>query len=215
LTPDVRSRIAAVTLVGCLAGLAAAEGVSSEIIDRVLAIVSGQPILASDLAAAQEFGLIAVETASDPGRALLSRLIDRALVLVEVERYAPREPDPGAIDRRLDQVRARFPSGGSFEAALARVGLSERQLRERLRQDLRIAGYFDQRFPVAAPTDDDVLTVYREYADRFVRQGQMASLDDVRAEIVEGIVAERRRTRVDEWVAGLRRRAQVIDLSAK
>jgi hypothetical protein len=204
-----------VTLVGCLAGLAAPPGVSAEIIDRVMAIVGGQPILASDVAAAQEFGLIAVEADSDPGRTLLSRLIDRALVLVEVERYAPREPDPGAIDRRLDQVRSRFPSGGSFEAALSRVGLNDRQLRERLRQDLRIAAYFDQRFPVAAPTDDDVLTVYREYPERFIRQGQMAPLGDVRAEIVEGLVAERRRTRVDEWVTGLRRRAQVVDLSEK
>jgi hypothetical protein len=143
------------------------------------------------------------------------RLVDRALMLAEVERYTPREPGDAAIEQKLEDVRSRFSSAEHFEAALARTGLNERQLRERLRQELRIAAYLDQRFPVAEPTDDDVLAFYRDQQGRFVRQGALAPLEQVREDVVQGIVAERRQMRIDDWIAGLRRRALIVDLSAE
>ena len=56
---------------------------------------------------------------------------------------------------------------------LARSGLDENQLRDVLRQNLRIRAYMDQRFAAAG---------------------------------------DRRQEMVEQWVAGLRRRADVIDL---
>src|SRR5262249_16904043 len=68
------------------------------------------------------------------------------LQLGEVERYAPQEPTPEDIDREVQGVRARFASPSEFDVALARSGLDLARLRERLRDDLRIHAYLDQRF---------------------------------------------------------------------
>src|SRR6266850_4885668 len=92
--------------------------VSAETIDRVLAVVAGQIITLSDVTAARALGLQSPGDAGDPVRAVLSKLMDRELVLAEVERYAPPEPAAAAVDREIDAIRARFPSGETFETEL-------------------------------------------------------------------------------------------------
>jgi hypothetical protein len=104
---------------------------------------------------------------------VLLRLIDRALELDEVDRYAPPEPSAEAVDREVQVVRARFPSAAGFDAALARAGLDLQRLRETVRENLRVQAYLDQRFVAAA---------------------------------------DRRQQLVDDWLAGLRRRAEIVDL---
>jgi hypothetical protein len=157
-----------VFVVGCWT-VASAHG---EIIDRVLAVVSGQLITLSDVTAARDLRLVAVAAGGDPVRNTLTKLIDRELVLAEVDRYAPPEPTADAVDREVQRVRARFDNADGFAAALARSGIDENHLRETLRQDLRTRAYLDQRFPSS----------------------------------------DRREALIDDWVAGLRRRAEVLDL---
>lgn len=123
---------------------------ADDVIERVLAIVAGDIILLSDVRAARELALVPVPETGDPDRAVLSALIDRALMLDEVRRYAPPEPSAADVDRALQQVRERV-SPTDYEAALARAGVSERQLREVLRQNLRIRAYVEQRFGSDAP----------------------------------------------------------------
>ena len=147
--------------------------VSAEVLDRVLAVVGGQLIMLTDVTAARDLGLQSGGDQADPVRAILSKLIDRELVLAEVERYAPAEPSSDAVDREVARVRTRFPDAETFDAALARSGLDERHLREMLRQDLRIQAYEDQRFAAAG---------------------------------------DRRQELIAEWIAGLRRRGDIIDL---
>ena len=162
----------------CLRGLSTALLLSScaasaETIDRVLAVVAGQLITLTDVTAARDLGLQSADNVPDPVRAILSKLIDRELILAEVDRYAPPEPTAEAVDREVGRIRARFPSADALAAALARSGVDEKHLLEMVRQDLRIRAYLDQRF---------------------------ASAQD------------RRQTLMDEWVTGLRRRGEVIDL---
>jgi hypothetical protein len=151
----------------------AASARSQELIDRVLAVAAGDLITLSDVRAALDFGLVDAGSAADPVRAALSRLIDRALILDEVNRYAPPEPAAAAIDDRVSQIRARFATAASYERALARSGYDERRLREIVREDLRIQSYLAQRFTGESP--------------------------------------ERSQAAIAEWVAGLRRRAEVVD----
>jgi hypothetical protein len=124
---------------------------ADEVIDRVLAFVAGDLIMQSDVRAARELGLVNAGDAADPDRAVLSQLIDRALILDEVERYAPPEPASDAIERAFRAVRARFGSDEAFSSAFARVGFDEKQLRAILRQNLRIRAYLDQRFAGETP----------------------------------------------------------------
>jgi hypothetical protein len=117
-----------------------------------------------------------VENEAEPERAALARLIDRSLMLAEVDRYAPPSPAEAAIDAAVNDVRLRAPSPEAFSAALARVGLEDQRLREIVRDNLRIGDYVRQRFAAES--------------------------------------LERQRELVDEWVAGLRRRAEIVDLYA-
>ena len=162
---------AAVLLCGLclLCGLRA----SAEVIDRVLAVVAGQVILLSDVTAARDLGLQSAAGAADPVRAILVKLIDRELVLAEVDRYAPPEPDAVAVDRGVAALRARFPSAQAFDAILEKSGIDENHVRETVRQDLRLAAYLEQRFATAG---------------------------------------DRRTQLITDWMAGLRRRGDVIDL---
>src|SRR4051794_32482748 len=93
-------------LIGCALATCVAH---AETIDRVLAVVAGQLIMLSDVTAAIDLGLQTPDGATDPVRAVLSKLIDRELVLAEVDRYAPAEPTAEAVDREIQHVRQRFP----------------------------------------------------------------------------------------------------------
>ena len=183
-----------------------------EIIDRVLAVAAGSLIMLSDVKAALEFGFVSPGSAPDPVREVLSRLIDRALVLVEVDRYAPPEPSAEAVDSAVQAVRLRFSAPEAFTAALARVGMGDKYLRETMREDLRIRAYLDQRFTVVAPTDDDLGRYYRDHPDMFTRNGRLVPFGDVRQDVAQAVMTDRRRVLVDEWIAGLRRRAEIADL---
>jgi hypothetical protein len=143
--------IGAALLALCFTAVSADAARAEEVIDRVLAVVAGDLIMQSDVRAARELGLVSPNDSSDPDRAVLSQLIDRALILDEVERYAPPEPSTDAIERAFRAVRGRFRADEAFNAALARVGFDEKQLRSVLRQNLRIRAYLDQRFGGETP----------------------------------------------------------------
>ena len=160
--------IAAAVIAGVTVGARA-----QEVLDRVLAIVAGEMITLTDVTAARDFGLVEAERAADPVRDILPRLIDRELILAEVDRYAPPEPSAEALESELRERRARFATEQAFQYALTRSGVNEGRLREALRENLRIRAYLDQRFAATA-----------------------------------------REQLVSDWVAGLRRRTDIVEVSA-
>lgn len=185
---------------------------ADELIDRVMAVVAGQVISLGDVTAARDLGLISPGDAPDPVRAVLTALIDRELTLAEVERYAPPEPDAEAVDREVAAVRARFPSLQALNVALEQCGFNEAQLREVLLEDLRIRAYLDQRFTLPPPSDDDLDRYYRAHQQAFSRNGQIVPFDAARVDVALAWTADRRKTLIDDWVAGLRRRADIVNL---
>jgi hypothetical protein len=119
----------------------------ADVIDRIVAVVSGQPITLSDVTAAQQFQLVEVPPGTaDPLTYTVDRLIERTLILAEVERFQPPEPDPIEITIRIDALERRAGSSIAFEKALAVTGMTRDQLRRHVRDDLRITTYLNQRF---------------------------------------------------------------------
>ena len=119
-------------------------------LDRILAIVAGNVIMHSDVRAFIDLGLTTVSADgvdADREAAVLTELIERRLVLDEVERYGVSDPPAGMVDKQLAVVRARFPTVAAYETALARVGIPEPDLRQVLRDDLRRGAYLAERFP--------------------------------------------------------------------
>ena len=191
-----------------LASLCLPAPAAAETIDRVLAVVNGSVITLSDVDGARRFGL--VDAPAGDLRSAIDRLIDRRLALVEVERYAPPEPPSARIDEAVATARARFSSDAAFNAALAETGLTLDQLRRHVRDDLRRRTYEQQRFAfMSQPTDEETLAYYRQNQDRFKRGGRVPPYDEIRIDVRATLAAVRQADAVREWLAGLRRRAEI------
>jgi len=132
--------------------LLAAIGVAAETIDRVLAVVAGQLIMLSDVSAVRDLGIVTPDPGGDPVASVLTKLMDRELMLAEVDRYAPQEPENADVDREVAAVRARFASEKAFTDVLVKSGFDPAHVREIVRQNLRLRAYLDQRF--TAPDGD-------------------------------------------------------------
>jgi hypothetical protein len=191
-----------VACVACLVATAA----SAQVIDRVVAIVGGQAITASDVRAARKLQLVTPADLSEA--ALVDHLVVREMMRTEVDRFSVAAPDAAALDAAVAAARARL--GPDAPAALDAIGMSEARLRAWLEDDRRITRYLDQRFDAAAqPSEEEVLTYFRSREREFTRDGQPQPFEAVRAEAHARLVAQRRQQLIDEWVAGLRRRTTV------
>lgn len=133
------------TIVLCLS-LGCLPAAAQELVDRTLAIVGGSAITLGDVRTAMALQLVETTDVNVATEAL----VQRVLILREVERYAPPEPDAARIDERLDQIRARSDTA-QLESILAAGGFTEARLRAWLRDDIRIATYLDQRFAADGP----------------------------------------------------------------
>jgi hypothetical protein len=185
--------------------------VGAEIIDRVLAVVGSEIVTLSDVRAAEVFGFATGPTPAPTD--VLAYLINRDLMLGEVDRYAAPDPEPAVLARRLDEVRARFSTQELYDQALARTAMTEGRLRAVIAENLRIETYIEQLFATAVqPTPDEVQRYYREHPGEFTRAGRLAPFDDVQPAVQQKLAAERRREVVADWLDRLRRRAQVVIL---
>ena len=122
--------------------------VQPDILDRTLALVGGQPITLSDVRAAIELGLFEGTSTTNVSD-MTNRLVDRELILREVQRYAPPAPADSAVDTRVSEITKRFASTIAFMKVLETHGFTEIRLRAWVRDDLRTEGYLAQRFASA------------------------------------------------------------------
>src|SRR5262245_8334136 len=194
-------------LTGAFAAVLTSALAHAEIIDRILAVVNGALIMQSDVTMAVRLGLAPQPAPPDTMAAPLDSLIERRLVLEEVDRYAPPEPADVDVDRRLAEVRAR--AGSAFDAILRDSGISLEQLRRHMRDDLRVDAYLLQRFGPMQPSEDEVQQYYRDHQPAFTRNGAVRPLDDVRDEVRAQLIANQRAGMIKDWIAGLRRRATI------
>jgi hypothetical protein len=183
---------------------------SAEVIDRVLATAEGHIITLSDVRIVETLGLVPSLRGNDPGRSTVDRLIDRLLVLQEVERYAPPEPDAASIAERVSSISSHFASDADLELALRKVGADRAFLRQWARNDLRIARYLDQRFAgVLEPTGDEIENYRRQHANELASGDQAADQAELLRRVRERVTAERRAALIREWIDGLRARANI------
>jgi hypothetical protein len=195
----------ALILVGCGLPLRA------EIIDRILATVGGTLILQSDAVAAVRLGFLQVPSGqADPLQWALDRLIERRLMLLEVDRYGPPEPDRVEIDAQMAEIDKRFASGQQLDTILREAGLSVGQLRLHVRDELRLDAYLKQRFASTfQATDQEVFRYYQDHQADFTVGGNVLPFNDVREHARQAVIEQRRVAAIREWMAGLRRRTEV------
>lgn len=194
-----------------VAGLTA--GAAADVIDRVVAVVDGHLITMSDVRTISALGLLDPSSPSSPVEAgrdpIVEHLIDRILVLEEVERYAPAPPDSRAIDARMAAIAQANGSQAQLETRLHELGVSDAWLRQWATDSLRIRAYVDQRFgSVVQATEEELEAYFREHQSEF--SGRDVNDAAAQSTARTAIVAARRRAVLTEWITGLRRRADVM-----
>lgn len=194
------------------AGVVGAGPARAEIIDRVVAVVEGVIITQSDVSAATRLGLVTADQGAGapvrdaPGERTSVRdaLVERQLVVAEVDRYAPPEPGEADVAASFEAVRRRV-GAAEVDRVLRETGWSDAELRRYLRDTLRIEAYLQQRFGTIEPGEAEVQEYYAAHAADFTPR----TLPDAREAVVAAIARERRTAVVREWIAGLRRRANI------
>lgn len=176
----------AVVVVAALTVVAAHAQPREELVERTLAIVGGRAVTLADVRTATALALVSNTEGVD---AATERLIERVLVLREVERYAPPEPPERAVDDTHAEIVGRL-SETQVASILAAGGFTDARLRAWIRDDLRIAAYLEQRFAATADL----------------------SVEQAAPELRARLSAQRRASLIADWIADLRRRSLVVDL---
>src|SRR5687767_15623209 len=97
----------------------------AQLLDRVVARVGGVAITQSDVDAAVGLGVIEPDAG---GSSPAQQMIDRRLVLAEVQRFPPEAPADDAISALVARMKMR--AGNGYEGLLKRSGLDEQRVRE-------------------------------------------------------------------------------------
>lgn len=101
------------------------------------------------------------------GYEALSQLIDARLVLAAArsERVSIPRAD---LDAEIDMIKAQFASDAEFRQVLRDNGLTERQLRDLIEEDLLIERMQEMRLSEVAVTDEDLRAAFEEVHARHI-----------------------------------------------
>ena len=181
---------------------------AQQLLDRVVARVNDSAITQSDVNAALALGAIAAPAGAQQEAAAAEQLIQRQLVLAEVARFAPPEPDPTLVDREIATMKAR--AGARLAAVIQATGIDEARIRDMARDTLRIQAYLNQRFGATVQvSDDEVLQYYRSHPSEFMRGGMAIPFDEAEPAARQRASAARRDATISQWMTDLRARADV------
>jgi hypothetical protein len=194
--------------IACALGLAAVVAAPADaqtLLDRVAARVNGSVIQLSDVRAAVALGLVEAPLDSDEA---VEQMVQRTLLVEEVNRFPPPDPPAEAVDAEVARLRAR--AGGSLDELERTTGLAADHVRLMARDRLRIQTYIDQRFGLTVPlTDEQVLEYYRAHPEEFTSNGQLAPFDRAQGLARERAGLEQRQRTISQWLRDLRARADV------
>ena len=182
-----------------------------DIIDKVVATVDRQIIMLSDVRAVTELGVLVMGSNEGSETQVISRLVNRVLILVEVDRFLVSEPLDTEIQRRIDELKEHHSTGKSFETAWKSVGMTEERLYRLIRNDLRIDSYLRQRFTsTAEPTNAELLQYHKENQDLYILNGLRLPFNDARELVRDDLLEERRQVIIQNWIARLHESVEIV-----
>jgi hypothetical protein len=202
----------------------AAQSNSNVVLDRVVAVVNNQAILASDLG--EEVSLAILDPNQD-GQALptprqtLEQLIARTLIEQQIRQDDAQniDPQPEEVKSRMAEIRKDLPacmhqncvSDEGWKAFLAAHDLTPERVESYLRYRLRILRFIELRFRQGISiSDDEVETYYRNTLLPQYRAGEtVPQLDQVSSRIQEILLQQQVNHLFDDWLLKLRNQGEV------
>lgn len=217
---------AAALLILSVLSLSAQTSASSPpvVLDRVIAVVNGRAILASDLR--EEMALSILEPSeSQPGsetsQEALQRLISRTLIRQQIREEDARSVEPTAqeVQERIGEIRKQLPicarencaQDDGWASFLLRHGLTERRVRAYVRGRMEILRFIEIRFRQGIQiSQQDVETYYRSTLVPQYQAGQsVPPLNAVAPRIEEILLQQQVNSMFSGWLDSLRNQGEV------
>jgi hypothetical protein len=194
------------------------------VLDRVVAVVNNQAILASDVDDELRLAVL------DPGRAglgvltpqrALEQLISRALIQQQIrqEDAQAAEPSQAEVDARLAEIRKEVPacvhlncaSEQGWNAFLAAHGLTPKRVESYLRYRVQILRFIEQRFRQGIRiTPEEIDAYYRQtLLPQYAPGEAIPPLDQVAPRIQEILLERQVNVLFDDWLKNLRKQGEV------
>lgn len=181
------------------------------LLDRVVARVGSVAITETDVRAAAALGLINLPPGADVIADGTRAMIDRQLILQEVNRVAPPAAADAAVDEAVAAMKARV--GAQYQSLTLSTGLDDQRLRELARESLRIQAYLQQRFGTTAQASlQEARDYYDKHPQEFTRNGTLLPFAQVEASARTAASEERRRAGIAQWMLDLRARGDVAEV---
>jgi hypothetical protein len=145
---------------------------------RVTSFLNGEPLTLTDQAR----------------RVVANRLIDQIFIRKEIEIGDYTVATRKEADQQLEQlVKQRFKNEAALQKGLRRYGITAPDLRSHFLWQITVLRFIDTRFrPAVLVPDSDIEKYYKEHASALQKEHPgKASLDDVRGEINDILIAQR------------------------
>ena len=202
----------------------APQSAAPVVLDRVVAVVNNQAILASDIDDEIRLSVL------DPGgvgqgvltrQRALDQLISRALIQQQIrqEDVQAAEPTQAEVDARLAEIRKELPacvrqncaSDAGWKAFLAAHGLPRSALRAYLRYRLEILRFIEQRFRQGIRiSPQEIETYYRDtLLPQYAAGEAIPPLDEVSPRIEEILLQQQVNALFDDWLSNLRKQGEI------
>ena len=188
---------------------------SSQMLDRTVAVVGSRAVTATEtelqLRLQALFNGAPLDLSDRARQAALDRLIEQRLIETDMALAGVGLVEDRELEQAFRELR-QSPFGGlAFDAALERYGVSEDDVREFLRRQLRFARYVELRFRAGLQADDE--EIQDAYNRRFEGVSAPPELDDgLRAELRRQILDEEAERMLDERIRQLRAETRVAFL---
>ena len=190
---------------------------AAQVVDRILAAVDGDPILATEVDRAVGLGLDSRRSGEGDRefrRRVLDGLIEQRLRMHEVDRFGLTEVPTAEVDRALADVRQGVGDAAAYEKRLRELQLDEESLRRLVRGQLLVLAYVEERVgPRVFVGLEDIRAYYdATLVPELRRRGEaLPPLDEVREQI-RGVLREQRLSEeIGRWTAELRAQAMIED----
>jgi hypothetical protein len=141
---------------------------AGDIVDRIVATVNGHAILQSDWEDALHYEAFIAGHSSEQltpaeRKAALDRLIDQELLRQQIRSSDFQHASDQEIAARIQEIRRQYPgaeSDSGWQAALARYGLTERELKNRVALQLDLLRLVDARLRPTVQIDSKSIESY-------------------------------------------------------
>jgi hypothetical protein len=141
-------------------------------------------------------------------------MIDELLMFQHVRRFPQFDAPEDDIEGRYERLAEPFGSRQAFEDELRRLQLTPSEVRYDLERQALIGNYIDVRYRTVIDIGEAAMRRYYDEILRSEMERQGATLprfEDVDDEFILPILVETEvNRRVEEWIADLRRRADII-----